>query len=969
MKKPQKNADKAQKLLDEYKEKFSLFEEYTKSVHFILENLLEKNFIQFQVVQSRTKEPLKFRKKLSKKEYLLKKKLVEMPDLSGCRVIFYLEDFIEPFARILYNEFEVVDDEQKTGAGEYNARHITIKLKENRLSLSEYSRFRDLRCEIQLTTVLYHAWAGLQHDIIYKPNEPLLEFDKPAFDYIGSYFKEIMETHLKEASRDFSFIFHEFKNIQRGQILIDPSVITAYSRSSSNNDMHHFLKLLNGYLVKYLHKLPKGYKLIDALEVALDSAKKNPVVDQETVYGKLAGITYLDIAHDVLDIVGALRYYDIPNKLSLIIKLSAQKELRPKCEEALRQMAVYNIEMVKKYGFYAQKAVFDYVTTQKPEYLFENLDVILALIKPIASLECEDWSMDNPLEVTFRRGCLPPSASLQNLRSRYFELTKSLLALAKTDVVSKKLLNAMFALADLPHFEQISEEINELLCSDITKINDYLVGYYDSAPNVTKMEIQRFTNRLKRLNFRDKIVNLCKLEEKLEKDTNFATFKIFYGSDIDFYPDFDFRKAEAFRKQKVNEFMQQIQEENFEEWLSFLKEVGKDYTSDKIGSYQYFIMLLRELAENKPNLALGLLDVEALLPFLSHILGGLLNSSELEQIRGLLTEYSKDEAKQLATVQALLSKRVFDECLFEELYPNLSNSKETTVLLTLLDTIVGNYSSHKDHKDKASDIINKFTAMGFFSWSAVYFLSTDFWKEFTDDGIKAILGNLKYSINIGYEEESMLSPICEKKPKAIVNFFHERVMLSKSKKFTQPLPFEFHVIKDNLSKNGQEILPEIIKWFSEQDSFVDWYAAKFIHNVFPSFAPSLERFLLDLVRKHTKKNLRIVLHILKRYDGQPFLHKVVKEIIKGYPLDEKLKNNIYYILSEVRALIGGEWGYRDALKQKMEETKDWLTDANAEIREFAGEYHKYLEKRIAHEEDRVKKESTFRKRDFDLSRK
>src|SRR3990170_4787256 len=176
--------DKAQELVNEYKEKRALFEEYTKTIRLLLENLLRKHHIQFQTMQSRTKDVSNFYDKLSREKELQDKKLFEMKDLSGCRVIFYFEENIDQFAEILHTEFEIVDDEVKSSPNEYNARHIVLRLKENRCNLSESSEFRGLTCEIQLTTVLYHAWSEIQHDIIYKPNKELLEFDKPTFDYI-----------------------------------------------------------------------------------------------------------------------------------------------------------------------------------------------------------------------------------------------------------------------------------------------------------------------------------------------------------------------------------------------------------------------------------------------------------------------------------------------------------------------------------------------------------------------------------------------------------------------------------------------------------------------------------------------------------------------------------------------------------------------------------------------------------------
>jgi hypothetical protein len=43
-----------------------------------------------------------------------------------------------------------------------------VKLKENRLALPEYARFRGLVAELQVRTILQHAWAEIEHEIQYK---------------------------------------------------------------------------------------------------------------------------------------------------------------------------------------------------------------------------------------------------------------------------------------------------------------------------------------------------------------------------------------------------------------------------------------------------------------------------------------------------------------------------------------------------------------------------------------------------------------------------------------------------------------------------------------------------------------------------------------------------------------------------------------------------------------------------------
>jgi hypothetical protein len=286
----------------------------------------------------------------------------------------------------------------------------------------------------------------------------------------------------------------------------------------------------------------------------------------------------------------------------------------------------------------------------------------------------------------------------------------------------------------------------------------------------------------------------------------------------------------------------------------------------------------------------------------------------------------------------------------------------------LLRTIVSNYNKHKDHKEEVTNIINKLTTLNFFSWSFVYYMAKDYWKEMSDDNVIAILENLKNHDNISYEDDGMLSIIGEKNPKAVISFFHDRVELAKAKKISDPIPYEFLELGKSLSKNYKEILPEIIKWFSEEDQLENWYASKLIENIFPSFGPDLEHFLSVLVQKNDTKNLEIVLHILEGYEGQPFLHNIVKEIIKLYNMDEPLRMKLYRILSGVKGAVMGDYGYLDAYKLKKDQTKDWLNDSDAKVKEFAAGYDKHLNELINHEKDRADKEVAFRKKAFDIER-
>jgi len=68
----------------------------------------------------------------------------------------------------------------------YFAIHYLVSLKPDRLALPEYSRFQGLRCEIQIQTILDHAWAETTHDIVYH-RETIQGFGTKQFEAIRAF--------------------------------------------------------------------------------------------------------------------------------------------------------------------------------------------------------------------------------------------------------------------------------------------------------------------------------------------------------------------------------------------------------------------------------------------------------------------------------------------------------------------------------------------------------------------------------------------------------------------------------------------------------------------------------------------------------------------------------------------------------------------------------------------------------------
>lgn len=99
----------------------------------------------------------------------------DLTDLLGVRVITYFPEEVDQVAQILVPEFDVdkensVDkraslDPDRFG---YLSLHYIAALASSRKRLVEYRRFSDMRFELQIRSILQHAWAEIEHDLGYK---------------------------------------------------------------------------------------------------------------------------------------------------------------------------------------------------------------------------------------------------------------------------------------------------------------------------------------------------------------------------------------------------------------------------------------------------------------------------------------------------------------------------------------------------------------------------------------------------------------------------------------------------------------------------------------------------------------------------------------------------------------------------------------------------------------------------------
>jgi len=122
-------------------------------------------------VESRIKDDESLTDKIETKRYA--SPLDQVEDLCGLRVICYYQEDISKICEIVEREFNILKKEDKrTTLNEdqfgYTSCHYIVQLRDDWLIHPGARGLDGLKAEIQIRTMLMHAWAAISHKLLYK---------------------------------------------------------------------------------------------------------------------------------------------------------------------------------------------------------------------------------------------------------------------------------------------------------------------------------------------------------------------------------------------------------------------------------------------------------------------------------------------------------------------------------------------------------------------------------------------------------------------------------------------------------------------------------------------------------------------------------------------------------------------------------------------------------------------------------
>lgn len=172
-----------------------------------LELFLKESDIKVLSVSYRVKDKDSFVEKIDRKNY--EKPFDEIEDICGIRIICYYQSDVDKIAKIISREFEVLESQDKEELLEadqfgYRSTHFIVRIKKGWLQAPNYRGLENLKAELQIRTVLMHAWAEIQHKLAYKKDTHIPKQFKRKLSRISA--------KLEEADEQFEELRNEITN-------------------------------------------------------------------------------------------------------------------------------------------------------------------------------------------------------------------------------------------------------------------------------------------------------------------------------------------------------------------------------------------------------------------------------------------------------------------------------------------------------------------------------------------------------------------------------------------------------------------------------------------------------------------------------------------------------------------------------------------------------------------------------------
>lgn len=980
---------------DEYKQDgVGLYEDFAAAVAAILEAALKASgAVRVQVIQKRAKKPEEAEKKLTDVSAAIE---TAVKDLAGVRIVVYANSDIDRLseARILPNNFDIVwertkfhfpRDGEDADESQFVGRNYVVKLKESRATLPEYSRFTGLLCEIQVQTILDHAWSETAHDTIYK-SPKLKGVGAARMAKIKERMRDIQQKYLLRAGYEFQQVLNDFEHVASGQRLVDADILKAIEEAPDNNLRVELLEQYATIVLPIVDDQAAAAPSIRAsMAAAIRNAREMPVAPMETPFGEMAGRTLDDVLGKILRILGELRYVEPAESyqayVDLFVVVDAPKQ-QNEVVEAVGELAKHSLDIWRRYGPAVQEILLDAISAAKPEELKATRPLMIAVAHQCLEPDASGTSSMSKT-FTWEMGAVAISERLNGVRDRAFAILSELFLSAQNEAERRRIYNALKASTRLPNHGGYAEALTARVFRDTAALLHFLADHADKTENLLKESIEEDALFQYRravhasaealrgegvLAARDAIMRAAlALRDRFDDDDDYVTFKTLVGFESVFPFEWDqaedsngFEAKEAYRKARAAELAQEVSGANGDTWFARLNEYAA-IESEDLAMFPTLGAFIADVAQKAPAIGTRWLDQSRGRP-LAKFTPGLL--------RGL---YASDRGAAIAWINGAIARNEdlsgvaqfvrFAEPAAPEVFGKLADraieTDDANAVYKVLETATARAAEFglPQARSLFARAVTFLSERGHHGWTNAVWIWGKRESVLThlDDAERSALFKALASLpQIDFRSEEILAVFAAKHAEDVIDLFAARLERERQEKSDpladerfEAIPYDFSRLHKAMEQSGPLLLPKALDWHRADPALGQFKSGRFVANVFPAPPPQdVIDQLTGFAMSGDAEKQDFVIDVTANYDGAPVVFTILKEMVAVLPPEAELLKGVSAALAET-GVMHGEFGYRNALAAQRDALMAWLDDEREPVRAFAEDEIKGLENAIA----------------------
>ena len=975
---------------------------FVDAVRTILVSLVDRHGFTPHAITGRAKDPVSLKKKLAKNKIDPSWAIDEvLKDLAGCRIVFLTNSQVAAFrATGAINEnFDILNvnehhpvPETETKDRLFDSTNYMAALKPDRAALPEYARFAGLKIEIQVQTLLNHAWAEMGHDTIYKEPE-LKHVDPRHMEAINARLAKVMRKHLLPAGYAFDKIARDFDRIIKAEAAADETLATI--QNSTNND-----ELLGAFESADTLILPMiadnsevFVKLVPQIAAAVERVRGTQGEPVESIMGDFPGKTGEIVAKRAAHLVGRGLYVDPKLSFETITRLyrgAATDGERKIWSDLGAQFADYKLEAWDKVGAGIQAFIVGQISALTPEDRKDLVGLIADMLAKVLSYEISETRRGGFRTILFSTATVPASEGLQKIRAVAFDVLEQMLG-AATDDAERRVILAPLWIAATPPFNGASEGLRIQVMADATRLSTFLRDHIARWGLELRRKIEVKTLRVHR-NFRavpeamaenkelvatqEKLVPaLLALRDVLNADAEFVLYKTLIGTDSvapkvweEALP--DFRSAAAWRKERFPEMAAETDPEKADEWIGRLRAFlpMPANVTDRLPLAEF----VEALVQAHPGIGAHFLyQIDPpLQPVLVRLLRGLDAVGEDDMIRLHVSRFI-GEGRFLVDLAIWLARR--DQIDIDLLTAVADRARDLGDANAVVEAV--NAAGHLYKRGADQQLIDRV-----FLPSVEHFrsLKDAFWNDRLMNEVDASIvegldENQSRSLlemfvpvpKIDYSGDLILTVIARRFPALVLDYFGARIVRdAKSDPMRyEVIPYDMHELGAVLTENPRQLLATTREWYGKDPRFHEYRGGLLFHNVFPELTEEAIEPLRETVAKGDRDDLAFVLDTLAAYDGAEQIFPICMDVVERLDTGDEMLGRVSHVLGE-RGVLTGEYGSVEADRAEHAHLAQLLDDPRDKVKAFAKEERRRIAQSMAQEQRRATGDVEHMKQDW-----